>query len=457
MEMRNSAKQRPRAAGNGHVFSSNLPLAEKIVAKAGHPGFRRLWEWEKLEPELRKLMKRCRGNFPGKRAFAKLKMDNVLKAELDSGIRHNGGFVEVRNKLGAELPIKRGDESLKHFANLEREIRAEMEKNGGKFPDQNYLVSIKRFDMITAIHRHHGGFDAVRALFDAKRDAKIGEEALVRNRNFFRKLDEVLARNGGAIPCRETLKNQGFGDFVSAVYRSGGTLTKIRKMAGEQPHRKEGKDSLRDWGNMEKEISAMLGAKGMTLVPSAGWEGWQNGYAYLYAAVKRNGGPNKVREKLGPAGLEKTGVSFYKDWEQLQKALLKIVQKQRELPPLEWFMGQQGHYILIQSIYTYHESMWDVRMKLEAEGLTRPIYRHPDSEAHSIKKWENLLPLLKRIISENNGELPGRQILGRQGYYFVMNAIRHNGGFGVVRQKLEEMGILDASSADSQMVEPVVL
>jgi hypothetical protein len=439
---RRSATSHKPENGYGHVFCSDLPLSETIRKKKGNPGLKALWEWEHLEPALRELMAMNNGVFPGRRAFAKIGIDDKRKAEMLSGIMHNGGFLAVRTRLGADLPIKRGEDSLRHFSNLEPIIKSEMGKNGGKFPDQNYMVSIQRYDVIAAINRHHGGFDSVRKVFNAKRDAKIGDEALACSRNFFSKANEIMKKNNGNIPPRDALKKQGYGDFVSTVYRTGGTLDGLREMVGSPPTRKEGKHSLSDWGNMAKEAFKMMESERKKLLPGAGWEGWYGKYACLYAAIKKHGGVNKVREMLGPAGFTKTQVGFFNDRAELQKALLKIIKAQKELPPLEWFVELPQYNLLLQSIYTHHGSLWDVRMRLESAGLTRPIYRHPESQANSINKWENLLPVLQKIVQENQGALPGRIALERQGYYFVMNNIRANGGFEEVRVKLAELGIL---------------
>ena len=454
---------------------------------------------KKLGPVLKYYAELNGGVLPGKNYFR-----NIGRGDVIQGVRANGYFTEIRNTFGFQAPYAL-DEPFAEWGNI-KPVLCDLSKIFGKLPDQNtlkrdhlivsceptveafgkaatsffeekgigiefsfgenelssmragnplridgYVARIegeslnfyvrKRNDIIKAVWSYHGGFYETRKKLGETPKMRRNGEALAHNGNFFKTINEILDKYGNRIPGKDTLSDDGYDYFLKELNRRESGLNKIRKMLKQEPHRLEGNDALRLMKNLRPRILAIMKDDGLKLLPGADWEGW-NRHKAEYAAIKRNGGVNKMREIIGPQPMEKTACGSFSDKKEIWRVLGNVIDNMCILPKIEWFAKRPKYDLLLQSIYTYHENFWEVRLQLEAAGKTPAVYDHPDCREHAITKWENLLPVLKKLVAVNNGNLPSRNLLHKRGQQIIHTGIMANGGYCAVQARLYELGVI---------------
>ncbi len=163
-----------------------------------------------LKPLVEKL-----GYFPTSTQLAHLKLYCVIHA---CRIYH-GGFDAVRREYGFQLVAKRGERSLRHWENLERELKGVILLTGC-FPTATDLRRMKKRYVYRAMNVHHDGIDAVRRKFGVKPLRKRGFESLRFWDNYLREL-VAIARELRHFPSQTQLKALGRFDLVGAAKHHG--------------------------------------------------------------------------------------------------------------------------------------------------------------------------------------------------------------------------------------------
>jgi len=359
----------------------------------------RIWEKKrmqgealaKIEPLAREISERNGGVFPGEKMLGKMGYGCLI-----SPISRNGGFVAFRERIGAKAPpsnVHPTSAPLKDAARVEEELGRIAEADNGIFPTWTRLKELKRYDLVRAMTKYHGGYFNFKKKIRKKVEVRTGADALAMGRNFDKRLADVLRVNGGKIPTRDTMLRQGFGDFLSAMYRRKTTISKLRADAGQESGMRKGKESLASRKMRVEAARRMMEAERIVVLPGEGWPGWKGKYSRLHAAIHRHGGLNRFKEEIGPLGLDKTWLRIYCDWEKMKSALVVIIGRKGHLPTLEWFADNPMRRLELESIYTYHGNLWKVRMKMEALGLTPQVYPLPGRKTHVCKRNKGMVIL----------------------------------------------------------------
>ena len=286
----------------------------------------------------------------------------------------------------------------------------------------------------------------------AARKRRLRGESLSIERNFLREYEKILRENHGQLPERKTLKAQGHGDWLNELYRRENSLNWLRKISGQAPSRYDGEDSKRKMKNLVPRLRKMMESNGFTILPDSKWDGWKGKYSPERDAISWNGGLNKLREVVGPARLGAPAIEYYKDWENAKEALLEIVEKKCWLPPLEHLMHNPKYELIIKSVYAFHGNWWQVRMRMEQEGLAPAAYKHSESKGKPLSDPEVALKIARKLAEKNNGAVPGAKKLKKMGLWHLASPITVNGGC----KRLKEI-IRAESASDGKMVETVVL
>jgi len=380
----------------------------------------------------------------GGRLQSRLYFEKIGRYDIANAITYHKGMNAINKGLGIEKANEKLDVGdYRNWKLFEPELRRLQQGNCGALPTKGELEKMKKYSEINAI-AYHGGFADVRIAIGEKPIRKTGRRSLSNLDVFASEFFDFSAAHGNEVKKR-TMEENKRSDLANEVRKRGG-LKKVQSAFGLPINEHCVKDMYPSLEKLSPALHALMRENGFKVLPSCRWEGWKK-YTYEYAAIGNFGGFEKVREKIGPAGLQKTNIFFYRDWKMIERYMKKIIGRQKRLPPLEWLAGLHQHQEVLQAIYTHHGDLWEVRLKLERMGATPSIYRHPDCRGHSINEWKNLLPVLMKIVEENHGLLPSRRAL-RAKYPHVANAIDNNGGMGAVRKKLIECGCLAAPSSN---------
>ena len=275
-----------------------------------------------------------------------------------------------------------GKNPFKSIGAVKEELDRICVTENGAYPTWKRLRELKRFDLTYAITTFHGGYYETQKKTGGQVEVQTGGEALAIDANFMKKYEAVLKANNNEIPARKVLISQGFGDFLSAMYRKKLTLSKLRKIAKQDVRVKRGEDSLSCQANAENAARQIIMDERLLVLPGEGWAGWKGKYSAVFAAIHRHFGINMMKETIGSQGLVKTKVEKFREWEAMEQALVKIIEKKGHLPTLEWFANNPMRRLELESIYTYHGGLWNVRIRMEAAGLTRQVYPLPGSKTH---------------------------------------------------------------------------
>jgi len=359
----------------------------------------RIWEKKrrqdealaKIEPLAREISERNGGVFPGEKMLVKMGHGGII-----SPINKNGGFVAFRKRIGAKAPpsnVNPTSAPLKDAARVKEELDRIAEADNGIFPTWTRLKELKRYDLVHAITDYHGGYFNFKKKIRKKVEVRTGADALAIDKNFNKRLADVLRVNGGKIPTRDTMLRQGFGDFVSAMYKRKMTISGLRANARQESGMRRGAESLARRENRVEAARRMMEAERIMVLPGKGWPGWKGKYSKLHAAIHRYDGLNRFKEEIGPLGLGKAGLEIYRDWEKMKNALTAIIERKGHLPTLEWFADNPMRRLELESIYTYHGNLWKVRMKMEALGLTPQVYPLPGRKTHVYKRNKGMVML----------------------------------------------------------------
>ena len=372
-----------------------------------------------------------------------------------AGKRHEG-CLHIVKAMAAKLPLAEpanaGKNRLKSADALSEELDRISAHDNGAYPTWGRLRELKRYDLTYAITNFHGGYFNFKKKIRKKVDVLAGDDALALDRNFDKRLAEVRRVNRGKVPTRDTMVRQGFGDFVSAMYKRKMTISKLRADARQEEGMRRGEESLAHRKNRVNAAMKMMEAENLKVLPGAGWPGWKGKYSKLYTAIGRYDGLNRFKEEIGPYGLKKTTLEIYRQWEAMERALVKLVDKKGRLPALEWFVGNPMRQLELESIYTFHGNLWEARMRLECKGLTLAIYRQKGN-AWRLNSPESVLKMAEKLAQDNNGVVPGEVRLEKMGLHRLIAPIKANGGSRRLTRKVREMGLL----TDGKIVEPVVL
>jgi|GEM_PF-5735975 len=285
-----------------------------------------------------------------------------------------------------------GKNPLKSISAVKEELERICKADNGAYPTWKRLRELGRIDLTYAITTFHGGYYETQKKAGRRVEVQTGGEALAIDANFMEKYKAVLKANNGEIPARKVLISQGYGDFLSAMYRKKLTLSKLRKIAKQDVRVKRGEESLSCQANAENAARQILIEERLKVLPGEGWAGWKGKYSAEFAAIHRHFGINMMKETIGPYGLQKTTIKTYCEWEAMEQALVKIIEKKGHLPTLEWFASNPMRWLELESVYTYHGGLWKARMKMEAAGLTRQVYPSPGSRTHV---WNRDMAILK--------------------------------------------------------------
>jgi hypothetical protein len=272
----------------------------------------------------------------------------------------------------------------------------------------------------------------------AERKRRSRGETLSNDRNFLREYEKILRENRGELPERITLKRQGHGDWLNELYRRKIGLNQLRKIIGQAPSRYDREESRMKIENLVVALRKMMETEGLLLLPDTKWGGWKRKYGPERDAVSVNGGIHKLREITGPLMLGAPAVEYYKDWKNAKAALLSIIEKKYWLPPIEQMLHNHRNILLIQSIYAFHGNLWEVRMRLETEGLAPATYVHSESKGKPLSDPGVIREIARKLAEKNGGIVPGAKNLKKMGLFHLASPITVNGGCRELTRKIQD-------------------
>lgn len=130
------------------------------------------WEnFANVEQELKRVIAQL-GHFPTHNELSNLGLTGLS----DAVNKHHEGLLNVRQKIGYELD-KKPKKYWKRWENIEVELKSLIDKVG-YLPTIGELREIKRADLVWAMYKYHGGYDAVRKRLEEKGIVKSEKDDL---------------------------------------------------------------------------------------------------------------------------------------------------------------------------------------------------------------------------------------------------------------------------------------
>jgi len=178
--------------------------------------------WEILEKELKRIIDEA-GNFPSGNYLEKNKL-----GYLKTGIYFFGGFNAVRKKMGYDLERK-PDSYWKNWDNVKIELEKIITKTGN-FPGNWVLAKLGKYNLINAIRKHHGGFDAVRK--------KMSQKEIFKPSNYWKDWNNVETEIKSLIlrldryPSQNEMINAGLSGMIDGIYNHHGGFISVREKMG---------------------------------------------------------------------------------------------------------------------------------------------------------------------------------------------------------------------------------
>ncbi len=451
--------------------------------KKGKP-LSRLAEWDVFEQELReiigteyrdeqgKLIKKA-GEFPTEAV-----LKSIGKYDLAKTIsRYHGGYPATRKRFGFPA-LQRPPGFWKDFSNVERELREIIDrevtdslgkiiKPRGEFPSMSALQAVRRWSLVGAIARYHGGMDEVRR--------RMGFPPVSHLRGYWKDWEKVerelrslieretrdeagkIEKRVGEFPLGAVIRAFGEKGLLNGIHTYHGGLSAARRRMGF----KDGSRPPRYWKDF-KDLEAQLRGiiadelrdedgkvmKAEGEFPSAGMLS-RIGQSALVGAMRRHGGIHAVRKRMGFEST-KWRVGYWRQLENVKTELRKIIgselrdrngnpiKKAGEFPT-EAILKEQGLTGMVAAIQQHHGGMPTVR---RAMGFELAKY--------SPGRWRDLSSIdreLRAVIEAEltdadgktvkaAGEFPTHSHLLKAGRGDLESALSRHGGIASFRDRL---------------------
>lgn len=380
---------------------------EQIVKPKGY------WmEWENVEKELKKLIKKNKGRFPTNKQIreSSLTLQNVVNT-------YHGGMIKVRERLGFK-PGRVAHGYWDDINNVKSKLDEIIEETG-EFPTQTELTKRGLGGLIHAITYEHGGVGNIRKLYGLEgRQKPSGYWTLERVLDTCRK----LTQDNGRFPTQKELNvlNGDLKGLIGGINNHGG-MTKIQQLLGIE-------DIAKRQNYWNKEVVLTEARK---IVDELGYLPTQQqldkmGHSKLVAAIAKYSSLTEVRKKLG---LEQNKApNGYWTEQKILKECRKLIKEQGNLPSQKT-LRELGYQDLSSQIER-NGGYYYFREKL---GL-KPLYK-----GHGFwKNRDNVLNVARELYNAH-GRIPSEKELADLGYGTMPKvAQRLFGGLVNLRLIIEE-------------------
>jgi hypothetical protein len=203
-------------------------IREKMKRKPRRRNSEDITDWNWVESELKKVIKRNKGVFPSQKALEGFGRSDLANAMY----RHHGGFLEVRERMGYSA-VRRESGSLKDVDYIKKQFTLVLEEFPGsneEFPSLNWMRENGFGWLSDAISRHHGGIHKFSQL--------VGKRTKEKPKGTWKDLDycvqtviDVIERESMSdVPSMTYLQNNGYGGLTSAISQRHGGMDNFRDL-----------------------------------------------------------------------------------------------------------------------------------------------------------------------------------------------------------------------------------
>lgn len=359
---------------------------QAVRTKLGQPQVRRLGKdsyaiWNNAKQRLEEL------EFPPWKKLQKI--DSALAGAIG---RHHGGYVEAKRQCGKRVPLGWG---LDKWENLEPLLSRIVKENKGDLPPADKLMGSRKplYRVVCrAICVHHNGIAAVREHLGLKIRNFSGSKSL-RHRENLDAILKPLVERLGYFPSASQLKGLKLQRITSACEIYHGGLNAVRRDYGYPPLQKGGKQSLRHWNNLLRELNEVFFLLGR--FPTA-TDLRKLGKACIYVAMgNHHRGIHVVRKKFGVKSPYKRGFESLRFWENYLRELVFIV-KELGHPPSQTELELLGRWDLVGAA-KHHGGLRAVRTRFD-ESVKRREIRLEEVRAPEKKPAPDLLPSTMKLL-----------------------------------------------------------
>ena len=409
-------------------------------AKSLKTGKQSLRHWSNLKPILEGIMAANKNQLPPEKKLLASGQGDVV-----GGIRRNGGFVKVKELLGAPQKRRLGENSLSAGDNLDRELKRLIKKHG-TIPSRDWLRGHKKGAVDAAIREKYGNYTNARKAYGVSNLRKIGSESLSKWPNLRTRIKEILAREDvkllfpKSLPTAKWLGDNGYCDVREAITQLPGKTEFVCEELGLSQRMLRGDNSLWKWPPFAREIQKHMDANNGVLESKFWFE--QHGRYDIATAIVKHGGMAIVRKKMGAKEPQSVIDRAPLDWKGLEKRLREIMLmdgNNGRLPNREWLVahGMGGMAARIKKeggFFVVGERLGPAEKRSACLGMYR--------------EWAGLKKALVNVI-EKEGKLPSWEWFEDRRFSakysgIVESVYAHHGDFWRVRQRLEAEGALEA-------------
>ena len=309
-----------------------MQAAKKKLWKGSKNPRRPLAKFSDLSEYLLK-MKEKLGRFP--------KSEELPPAVVSTIQVYHGGLTNVKAMLNEPIKYKFSSFSLKNWPVLKKDLD-EVMKQLGHFPSSDDLRIMHRNDLRGAIEKHHGGFPKVREKTGCSQVTLRGSRSLSIWENYkteMLKVAEIL----GHFPAIKELRKIGRHDLGAAAHEHHDGFVAARSRLGIEPILKTGKNSLKHFENIKRELLEFKKTLGYfpsaTDIQAARQD--ISGAAHTY-----HGGYKNLARRIGRPSSAKEGKEFKLD-ENLREIIEKgLAGKPKDVARLrEYYAAWMKNYI----------------------------------------------------------------------------------------------------------------
>jgi hypothetical protein len=262
-------------------------MGYEVIARKP-PNFWR--DWNNVERELKIIIEKNNGEFPTQNKFFEMKKSSLYSA---FG-QYHGGPNAVRKRMGYER-LEKPNGFWKDWDNFRNELLIAIEENGMEFPSNTRFSEMKKSSIYNAMHKYHGGPNAVRK--------RMGYEEIRKSLSYWKnwenardKLLTIIEENNGEFPSDDRLCKLGNSGLSESIYRDHGGYPAVRRRMGYKLAEKR-KGYWNNFDNVSKELWRYIN-RNKGVFPSA-YRLEKVGEGSLGIAIRDHGGFPEVRERIG--------------------------------------------------------------------------------------------------------------------------------------------------------------
>jgi len=366
------------------------------------------------------------------------------KRILAYAIAENGGFLEVARRMNLQLssdetPWRDRDALVAELLRLFPDLMGKQKR----FPRQQDLVRLGRYDLDWAIHRWHGGYTRLAAELGYLRSRLPCKP---RNfwsdeRNLENELRALLQANnmGWRMPNRKELEALDRHDLIYAIRKFGGFLTVATKLGLSRDaltHTRP-RGYWSDFENLRTELQAFVQENGYPGIMPRLEQLRMYNREDLINAIHRHGGAANVARRLhlfwyGPK-------TFWRKFENLGQRLRAFLHKSRfshDKMPTQQELISAGRVDVAYGVHL-HGGVYEVARRLRLQVLDPPRAPFYWNDIQNVET--ELIAFVNSAVHAawiQNGVMPTSMTIVRSGRRDLAAAIRRHGGWDAFARRL---------------------